>query len=185
MKVKPDTQKARLVKNLSVYKHRFYEAVKHLCSLGLTEAEVGEVTGTTYKSFRTTKKNDPKVQQAIDEGREKLHKMLFAQMVMAATGYEYTEEEYVSKWDEELKRWRPASKKKHKKRQKPDGYLFTFLMTNRWPQHWKLSQELINKREQTYDKEPGEHDRKKVESQARKLLGDDTLRPAGEHSVSG
>ena len=132
---------ANKVKNHWSQEKKIQNITKNLVGLGLTQEDVASVLGIPSRTLREARKRTPELQAAVDDGKSQLHNLLLAQMVLAATGYDY----------EETRTEREASGKVKKfitfqKRMPPNAQLYQFLMSNRWPDTWKIRKEFIQKR---------------------------------------
>jgi len=116
------------------------EITQRLAALGLTVEDIADIFGITRRRLNQVKAATPQMQEAFTRGKENLHDMLVAQMVLAATGYDYE--------DKNIKKDAKGNVKEisiFKKHQPPNAQLFMFLFTNqfakgteRWPEGWKI-----------------------------------------------
>lgn len=112
-----------------------------------------------------------------------LEKNLSKQMLTQALGYTYNEEETTFVKVPESKscssEWIEYKKKITKKHQPGNSQIFIMFLTNKYPDLWKVSKELIHSKSEGYDSEPSQRDRKKVIALARQILESDTDNPKG------
>ena len=158
----------RRVKNHWSKNEKVREMTKNLVSLGLNMTDIASIMGIGRATLFDARNRTPELCAAIEKGRADLHDLLVAQMVLAATGYDY----------EESRTEREPSGKVRKtitfqKRMPPNAQLFQFLMSNRWPESWKIKKELIRKSAEL--KATIELEGKAIELFAGKLMeGDET-----------
>lgn len=135
----------------------------HLAEMGLTSDDMAYIFGIARWSIQEAKRRCPEFKEAVLVGKEKLHDILVAQMVLAATGYFY---------DEVRKKVNPQGKiieKTITKKHVPaNAQLMMFLMCNqwpdgtvRWPDGWKIKSEVMHKKE-TFSQEPGQLEADKI-----------------------
>ena len=186
---------SKMIISEDIYKKSFINGYKYLLDMGINEKEIASVFGTT----RITNGNDKEIEQAFIEAITKLEGRLAIQMLVQALGYDYEEEKVlyrpppnfvcseengiIKMPDKEKLEWLPYKKEVVKKHQSGNSTLFTLFMTNKFPKCWKVTSELVNKKIESYESEPGKRDRKKIESIAAQFLANDTNRPQLEHSV--
>lgn len=179
-------------KNLATYKRRFKNAFRHLVALGLEQRHIEVIFGLGQHNFRPVCERTPEIEEARQEAMAILENRLASKMLVNAVGYDYEEEEIEyrkvintkmgKKGRKGYDTWSPVKKRKYKKHQPGSATLFMSFMTNKFPDNWKISQEIINKKE-GYDSDPKLRARKIIESLGRTILEGDTNRPKTECSV--
>lgn len=122
--------------------------IRNLVALGFTEVDCGIVLGVEGSTIHSWKQRYPDLFKANAEGKKILKGILVAQMMRAATGYDYEEQDITYKLpkmvdvedDEELTelvRERlmkvPDKVVVHKKHQQGNATLMTFLANNLLP----------------------------------------------------
>lgn len=117
-------------------------------------------------------------EQETNEAYCILEKRLAQQMLVQALGYEICEEKSTfikqPSTENDPGGWVEVKKEVQKKHQPGNSQLFIMFMTNKFPDLWKVSKELIHSKPEGYDSEPNKRDRKKIESLARQILETDT-----------
>lgn len=116
---------------------------------------------------------------------DKLEKILTYSLVGQAVGY-YVEEEKIKYVRSTVDGgWVATEKYITKEYQPGNATLFTLLVTNKFPDKWKVSRELLTGKAEGYDSKPSQRIRKVIESLGRDVFEQNTDRPETEHSVSG
>jgi hypothetical protein len=173
---------------LNFYRTCFLNVYENLVSLGIDEHIVKRMFNVSQVGYDNHTKNDKAGEIAYQEAMSKLQGVLSNAILVKAFGYNYEEEEitYVSVVDEETGElsWKEFRKKVHKKHHPGWAELIEYFMNNRFPDQWKKSTEVVRKTE-GYDSDPGQRNRKQIESLARGILEEDSTRPKAEHSVQG
>ncbi len=171
-----------LAKRYKFYKNCFYEMYKNLTALDLSESTIKYLFGTSrlvYDTYARDEEGVRKYQEAMAELEQKMTRLMLVQ----AAGYDYSEETIISKRNG--RQWKMAERKVHRKFQPGNSQLLIFFMTNKFPEKWKVSKELILGKKETYDKLPGQRDREKITTLAGEILEADTVEFEAEHTVQG
>jgi len=120
---------------------KFVEPIATLTALGFTEKEIGVVFGVTGYAVKKWKQRYPDLKNAVAKMRSVAASHLVAQMVRAATGYDYEEEDIIYKTIVDEKTGKPTeiqTGRKIKKRVQPGNpQLAIFLTTNLLPEQFK------------------------------------------------
>lgn len=168
------------------YKNTFLKAYKNLTALGLSKETIELLFGLNKNSLDYREKTDIEIQQARQEAMKELEQRLCRTMLVQAVGYNYDEEKIVYnpqyEEGEPSPQWIAAKKETVSKHHPGSPESLMNFLTNKFPDLWKRSSEIVRKLE-GYDASPGQRDRKKVESQAREFLEASADRPEAEHSV--
>ncbi|MDD4984082.1 MAG: hypothetical protein PHH82_04580 [Candidatus ainarchaeum sp.] len=114
--------------------------------------------------------NKPLTEQQTSQAAMLLEKKLCQEMLNQALGYSYCEEKTIYIKVPKTGQWIETRKEVTKKHQSGNSQLFIMYLTNKYPDLWKVSKELIHGKTESYDAEPSQRDRKKIESLARQLL---------------
>lgn len=165
---------------LQFYKGCFYEGYKKLFALGIPPAAINKIFGCNNKQFQLDGRQAEKCYQ---DALAQLQARLASEVLLRAVGYKYTEEEIFFEKEQKGKVWRRTKKKVHKKQNLGSPELLIFYLTNKFPELWKISRELVTRKGQTYDDDPGIRDRKKIIAIARGVLEKYPVRTTGEHLV--
>ncbi len=99
-----------------------------------------------------------------------LERKLCQEMINQALGYSYCEEKTIYLKLPKTGEWKEVRKEVTKKHQPGSSQLFIMYLTNKYPDLWKVSKELVHGKTENYDSEPSQRDRKKIESLGRQLL---------------
>lgn len=167
------------------YKSCFLEMYRNLSVLDLSEETIKCMFGidgrTPYRAATEKSKDfDKKMQQSMAELEAKLARMMLVQ----AIGYSYQDEKITYYKDKENNKWQPHKKEISTKHQCGNPQLFIMYMTNRFPDLWKVSRELVTHKGESYDNSPSQRDRKKIVALARDILEADTLADDGKCLIS-
>ena len=121
---------------------------ENLTALGLTQVEIANIFGVTASTIKYAKGKSEDMKEACKKGKEKLHDMLVAQMVLAASGYDYTEK--VVHRDANNKVTKKIESVRHIPASPP---MMMFLMTNQFPdgtpmfpKGWRIKRELLERK---------------------------------------
>ncbi len=201
---KPEPEKKILAKQRNFYKRAFVTGYGNLVALGLELAVIERLFGVSYQYLSKQFEVDEEIQQSYLEAMDKLQNFLACQILVKGIGYDYTEEKTVyckqgitigkvedgqekANYNPRTKakkgKWKEYRKEVFKKHQAGDTQALIFFMTNRFPDKWKVSRELLTGKAENYDSNPSERTRKAIESLARDVLEKDTNRPETEHPV--
>lgn len=189
-------------KTLQLYKSTFLEGYRNLAALGLDESTIERLFGLKNQFLMEHIETDEEYQLAYRQAMDELQSKMARLMISRAIGYDYEEEKtiYCKKdlirkkkdnsttavYNKQLiggGRWIEYRKEIMKKHQPGDTQMFIFFMTNRFPDQWKVSRELLTGRIEGYDSSPGERIRRTIEALSRDVLEQNTDRAETEHSV--
>lgn len=166
-----------------IYRKRFRNAYKNLIKLGMTLRDIDLLFGAdSHGGLKKSRDRHPDLQKAHMEAMETLEAQLAGKMIVQALGYDY--DELKTQYAKVDGKWKAVKKERFKKHQPGNSSLFIFLMSNRFPDDWKVSKELITKQE-GYDSEPSERARKQIESLARGVLENSPERPDRKRQIQG
>ncbi len=176
-------------KALNFYQKCFLNSYETLLSYGLSQQTIQDVFGCSRSGIDSYTIYEKQGEEAYQRGMAKLQAMLCSQIVIRSMGYEYQEEKiiYTKAIDSETRKqkWVEMRKEVYKKHQPSNAELMVFLMTNRFPDKWKVSKELLTGKVEGYDDNPSQRNRKIIESQAAGILAEDTEKPKAELPVQG
>jgi hypothetical protein len=114
---------------------------------------------------------------------QELERDLCKEMIVQALGYNYKEEKLTLIKAPDTKKetggWVEVKKEITTKRIPGNSQLFIMFMTNKFPDLWKVSKELVHSKTENYDAEPSKRDRKKIMSLARDILEANPDEPKG------
>lgn len=154
---------------------KIQQIAENLTSTGLTAKDLAGIFGIDQRTLSRAKTMTPELEDSIKEGKGKLHNMLVAQMVLAATGYDYTER--CTKTDAE---GRIKQRTIYDKRMPPNAQLFQFLMVNAFaqggdsfPEGWRIRR-VIDVNQNKRLKLDVSFDSKQIARFAGRLFGADT-----------
>lgn len=193
-KLKPDKKlhlnaEKEMARKYRFYKGCFLEMYKNLSALDLTEDTMSRLFGVTTRRLNLKVKSDAESELAYQQAMSELERKMSRMMLVQALGYSYEDEKtiFVKKKNEETEEdeWEAIRKEVSKKHQPGNAQLFIMYMTNKFPDLWKVSKELLTGKIAGYDSNPGKRDRKKITSLARDILEANTDRPETECSFSG
>lgn len=188
-RVTPRMDEKSKTKALKFYQSCFLNGYETLLSYGLSQTAIQGIFGVSRSGIDNNGLHTKEGEEAYQKGMAELQAMMCEQIVIRSLGYEYSEEKitYVKAKNQQTGEfeWKEVRKEVWKKHQPSNAELVEFFMCNKFPNDWKKSSELINKREPTYDAEPGQRNRKQVESLARNILEQNPERPETECTVQG
>ncbi len=188
-RVTPRMDEKSKTRALTFYQNCFLNGYETLLSYGLSQVAIQNIFGVSRSGIDNYGLRTKEGEEAYQRGMAELQAMMCHQMVIRALGYDYNEEKitYVKAKNQQTGEfeWKEVRKEVWKKHQPSNAELVEFFMCNKFPKDWKKSSELINKREPTYDAEPGQRNRKQVESLARNILEQNPERPETECAVQG
>ena len=168
------TEAANTKRKLTAMKKRFNIAHRELLKIGLSQQQIQSIFGMCENKLKVLRDNDPEIMIAYQEAMDFLEDKLTMKLIVQAVGYNYEEEkefyEITPKGG-----WKKKRKEVYKRHQPGSTSAFIFLLANRWKDNWKVSKELVSKKE-GYDSEPNV--RKQIESLARDVLSADTQKSA-------
>ncbi len=173
---------------VTAYKKRFLSAYKKLLESGMATEQIETIFGIG-NNLSKMRKDDPEFMEQWEESMQVLERQLSSQILVQALGYDYEEErityvknpKYSKETDEEsIEEWIATKKEHYIKHQPGNAQAFTLFMTNKFRDKWKMSREIINRKE-TYDKNP----RKQIVALARDVLEANSDESDGEHKLSG
>ena len=189
----------------SFYKGVFLEGYKNLSALGLEETAISRLFGVKDEYVSQCIGTDEELEKSYQEAMNKLHSMLSQWILVKALGYNYEEEKItyckqgatrkksgkdrrmIATYNPQKKvhnsKWLEYRKEIMKKHQPGSDQLLIFYMTNRFPDKWKVSRELLTGKAEGYDSKPGERNRKAIGSLGRDVLEQNTNGPEAEHPV--
>jgi hypothetical protein len=187
-RVTPKTGEKSKSMALTFYQNCFLNGYETLLSYGLSQVAIQNIFGVSRSGIDNYGLRTKEGEEAYQRGMAELQAMMCHRMVIRALGYDYNEEKII--YDRAINKagkpvWRKVRKEVWKKHQPCNAEMVEFFMCNKFPNEWKKSSELINKREPTYDAEPGQRNRKQVENLARNILEQNPERPETECIVQG
>ena len=188
-RITKDTTEGSKTKALAFYQNCFLGAYEQLSKLGLTEQTIKTIFGCSKNGLRGYTIYEKEGEEAYQRAMSELQAKLASHMVINAIGYDYTEEKicYTKEENAEtgVNKWVAVKKEVFRKHHPGSSEQMIFFVTNRFPDKWKNSKELLTGKVQDYDDTPGTRHRKVIESQARDILEENTQRPEAELSIQG
>lgn len=181
-----ETSEQSKTQALKFYKKCFLGGYESLKALGLTQRTIQLLFGCSTQGMNTHTLYDRDGDEAYQQAMAELQGRLANQVLVHALGFDYEETKtiYVREKTKKGKSiWKPSRREINKRHHSGSPELLIFYVTNRFPKQWKVSRELITKKGQTYDEDPGIRDRKKIESLARDVLKANSDTTETEHSV--
>lgn len=187
-KCKTKNEQAARTHATKFYRNCFFNAYEWLVSLGLSEYAVQTLFNCSPTGLRNHTIYNPKGEEVYQKAIAELQAMLASNLLVHALGFDYTEEKVI--WFSEKTangkgKWTAGRKEKFIKHHTGSPELLIFYMTNRFPDQWKVSRELLTGKVPGYDDDPGRRDRKKIEAIAGTILNSDTGGTETEHPVQG
>ena len=165
-------QKKSMKAGLKFYKGCFTEMYRNLTALDLADETIRQLFGAGKTPFRSHTREDEQAEIAYQQAISELQQKMARLMLVQAMGYQYEEEKIT--FIKVKNKWVEKKKEIFVKHKAGEANLLIMFMTNKFPDEWKVSKELITTRKEGYDKLPGERDRKKIEALAGSILEKDT-----------
>jgi hypothetical protein len=109
---------------------------------GYIEEDIAKKLGISYATFREYKNKYPALLAAIKKGKEVVDYEVENALLKSALGYEYDEETYETRWDDNKKRFVEVCTKRVTKKQPPSNTAQIFWLKNRKPKEWRDTKEI-------------------------------------------
>jgi hypothetical protein len=178
-------RKGQLTKINKCYKGFFLEGYKNLLSLGLSETTISRLFGVDRNALKQSRQSihNEEIELAYQDAMDELELKLSHLMLVMAKGYEIEEQKFKFLKNEKTGRWNEVERILVKKHHPGEIQALIMYLTNRFPDKWKVSRELLTGKTESYDSKPGQRNRKAIESLARDVLEQNPDRPEAEHPV--
>lgn len=174
-----DASKRQLKGAVNFYKSCFVNAYENLAALGINQGVIQKIFGQKPTSFMNHTNQELDGDRAYQDAMEALQNQLAQWALVKGLGYNYEEEKTTYVYDREKKRWYEQKKEVYKKHNSGSPELLIFYLTNRFPNKWKVSKELVRAKAPSYDDNPASRNRRKIESLAVDVLTEDTNEAEG------
>ena len=188
-RITEDTGEKSKIKALAFYRNCFLGAYEQLTKLGLSEQTIKTIFGCSKNGLRSYTIYEKEGEEAYQRAMSELQAKLASHMVINAIGYDYQEEKicYTKEENAEtgVNEWVEVRKEVFRKHHPGSSEQMIFFVTNRFPDKWKNSKELLTGKVQDYDETPATRHRKVIESQARDILTKNTQESETELPVQG
>lgn len=169
-----------LTRKESFFKGFFIDIYSSLAALGLSDVTIARLGGRKPLTFKDHLDKDPEIDEEYQRAMDELELRLSHWLIVMAKGYEIEEVKIRSNRSPKTGDWVEVEKTHVRKHHPGDIQALIFYLTNRFPDKWKVSRELLTGKAQTYDSKPGERNRKAIESVGREVLGQDTDKSEGK-----
>lgn len=176
-------RKNSITKKDFYYKGYFLNIYNALKAMDVSDTTIARLSETKPCTFKSRMESDAEADVGYQEAMAELELRLSHLMLVMAKGYDFEEVKIKSLKSPKTGDWVEVEKTVTMKHHPGDMHALTMYLTNRFPDNWKVSRELITGKKQTYDDNPSERNRKAIESYARDVLEQNTDKSDGEHSV--